>query len=36
MCKNKKGEIVEEKEVLEVWATYFRELLNPKDQMITP
>jgi hypothetical protein len=30
MCKNKQGIIVvEEKEVLEVWAKYFRELLDP-------
>jgi len=27
MCKNKQGEIVgEEKDVLEVWATYLKEL----------
>jgi hypothetical protein len=31
MCKNKQGEIVG----LEVWATYFKELLNPKTNMIT-
>jgi len=31
MCKNKQGVIVgEEKEVLEVWATHFKELLNPE------
>jgi len=37
MCKNKQGETVgEEKDVLEVWATYFKALLNPKTNMITP
>jgi hypothetical protein len=31
MCKNKQGVTVgEEKDVLEVWATHFKELLNPK------
>jgi hypothetical protein len=36
MCKNKQGVIVgEEKEVLEVWATYFRELLDLKVNMTT-
>ena len=31
MCKNKLEVIVgEEKEVLELWATYFKELFNPK------
>jgi len=31
MCKNKQGVIVgEEKDVLEVWATYFKELLDPE------
>ena len=36
MCKNKQGVVVgEEKEVLEVWATYFKELLNPKANVTT-
>jgi hypothetical protein len=36
MCKNKQGVIVgDEKDVLEVWATYFKELLNPKVNMTT-
>jgi hypothetical protein len=36
MCKNKQRVIVgEEKDVLEVWATYFKELLNPKVNMTT-
>jgi len=36
MCKNKQRVIVgEEKEVLEVWATYFKELLNPKANVAT-
>jgi len=35
-CKNKQGEIVgDEKDELEVWATYFKELPNPKTNMIT-
>jgi hypothetical protein len=35
MCKNKQGIIaVEEKDVLEVWATHFKELLNPKVNII--
>jgi len=34
MCKNKQGAIVgEEKDILEVWATYFKELLNSKVNM---
>jgi len=37
MCKNKQGVIVGvEKDVLEVWAAYFKELLNPKVNMTTP
>jgi hypothetical protein len=36
MRKNKQGEIVgEEKDELEVWATYVKELLNPETNMIT-
>ena len=36
MCKNKQGVTVgEETDVLEVWATYFKELLNPKHNMTT-
>jgi len=36
MCKNKQGVIVgEEKDALAVWATYFKELLNPKVNMTT-
>jgi hypothetical protein len=36
MCKIKQGRIIgEEKDVLEVWATYFKELLTPKTNMIT-
>jgi len=36
MCKNKQGVIVgEEKDVLEVWAMYFKELLNPKGIVTT-
>ena len=36
LCTNKRGVIVgEEEEVLEVWATYFKELLNPKVNMTT-
>ena len=35
--KNKQGEIVgAEKDVLEVWAKYFKELLNPKTNVTTP
>ena len=35
MCSNKQGVIVrEEKDVLEVWATYFKELLNPKGNQL--
>jgi ribosomal protein L9 len=31
MCKNKQGETVgEEKDVMEVWATYFKNYLIPK------
>jgi hypothetical protein len=34
MCKNKEGVIAgEEKDVLEVWVTYIKELLNPKVNM---
>ena len=37
MCKNQQGEIVgEEKNVLEVWATYIKELINLKTNMTTP
>jgi len=36
MCKNKQGVIVgEEKDVLEVWATYFKELFSSKGNMTT-
>jgi len=36
MCKNKQGVVVGEKRgVLGVWATYFKELLNPKVNMTT-
>jgi hypothetical protein len=36
MCKNKQGVIVgEEKDVLEVWATHFKELLNTKVNITT-
>ena len=36
MCKNKQGVTVgEEKDPLEVWTTYFKELLNPKGNMTT-
>ena len=30
MCRNKQGIIVGREVVLEVWATYFKELLNPQ------
>ena len=36
VCKNKQGVMVgEEKDVLEVWATYFNELINPKGNTTT-
>jgi hypothetical protein len=33
---NNNNSVGEEKDVLEVWATYFKELLNPKTNMKTP
>ena len=30
MCRNKQGIIAGREEVLEVWATYFKDLLNPQ------
>ena len=36
MDKNEQGVIVgEEKDVLEMWATYFKELFDPKGNMTT-
>jgi hypothetical protein len=36
MCRNKQGIMVgDESEVLEVWAEYFKELLNPQINVLT-
>jgi hypothetical protein len=37
MCKSKQGLIIRDEErILEVWAEYFKELLNPQFNGITP